>query len=123
MAEDPQTAIREALAAVDITQRDLAERMGVTEGRVSQLLGDDSNPTWGTMEAIAKASGLRVHVRFCRCSGGFVCTPCKESTAVRVDKTQLASMVRAVPCDLSYNGSHERFVRGLLDNLGIEIEE
>lgn len=74
-----RTAILRAMGADGVNQRTLAERMGVTEGRISQLLGHDSNPTWETMTSIAEALGMRLHVRICRCSGGFVCTPCKET--------------------------------------------
>lgn len=75
-----QVQLREALDRVGITQRELARRMGVTEGRVSHLFDSEGNPTWESVSRVADALGLRLHVRFCHCSdsGGFVCTPCKE---------------------------------------------
>lgn len=79
MSTTLQVRLREALDRLGITQRELAKRLGVTEGRVSQLFDRDSNPTWESISRIAEACGLRLHVRFCHCSGGgFVCTPCKE---------------------------------------------
>lgn len=75
-----QVQLREALDRAGITQRELAKRMGVTEGRVSRLFNAENNPTWESVSRIAEACGLRLHVRFCHCSdsGGFVCSPCKE---------------------------------------------
>lgn len=92
MSDTLQSALRKALDLAGITQRELAKRMGVTEGRVSHLFAADSNPTWESVAAIAKACGLRLHVRFCHCSdsGGFVCTPCKE----RAEKLVAASAPR-----------------------------
>lgn len=77
---DIRQVVRAALDRAGINQRELARRMGATEGWISQLLAFDANPTVETLEAIATACGLRLHIRMCHCSegGGFVCTPCKE---------------------------------------------
>lgn len=87
-----QVQLREALNRAGITQRELAKRMGVTEGRVSHMFNAENNPTWESMSRIAEACGLRLHVRFCHCSEGegFVCTPCKE----RAEKLVAASAPR-----------------------------
>lgn len=82
--------IAEAMKAGKVSQRTLARRMGVSEGRVSQLLSADANPTLRSLCRMAHALGMRLDVTFaapldgepvrtCRCSGGFVCTPCKEA--------------------------------------------
>jgi transcriptional regulator with XRE-family HTH domain len=57
-------AVAELLASTGMTQRMLAERIGVTEARISQILGADSNPTVRTMARIGRAMGRRAVVEF-----------------------------------------------------------
>ena len=57
-------AVADLLANTNTTQRALAERVGVTEARISQILGADSNPTVRTMARIGRALGRRLVVEF-----------------------------------------------------------
>jgi transcriptional regulator with XRE-family HTH domain len=47
-----------------VSQRQLAGRLGVTEARVSQILGADGNPTVKTLARIAAALDCAVVIRF-----------------------------------------------------------
>jgi transcriptional regulator with XRE-family HTH domain len=46
----------------DLTRADLAARMGVSPGRVSQILGGGENLTLRTLHALSKALGARFDV-------------------------------------------------------------
>lgn len=52
------------LADEGISQRELAQRMGVSEARVSQMLAEDCNPTVRTLVRMAHALGRRFRVQF-----------------------------------------------------------
>lgn len=56
--------LAEVLATKGMTQRELATRIGVTEGRISQILSADSNPTVRTLSRIGTALGCPLHVNF-----------------------------------------------------------
>jgi len=47
----------------NITRADLAKRLGVTPGRVSQVLSGDENLTLRTIGTVAQALGAYVYVR------------------------------------------------------------
>ncbi len=61
---DPQRALGEAVRlrrmekGVDLTQRALADRAGITVAHLSNLEKGRVNPTWGTMRSLAAALGL-----------------------------------------------------------------
>jgi transcriptional regulator with XRE-family HTH domain len=57
-------AIADLLISTDTTQRTLAERVKVSEGRISQILRADSNPTLKTLARIGHAMGRRITVEF-----------------------------------------------------------
>ena len=57
-------AVADLLADTNTTQRELAERVAVTEARISQILGADSNLTLRTMARIGRALGRRLVIEF-----------------------------------------------------------
>lgn len=59
-------AIADLLANANITQRELADLVGVSEARISQILCADSNPTVRTVARIAHAVGRRMTIEFQR---------------------------------------------------------
>jgi ribosome-binding protein aMBF1 (putative translation factor) len=56
--------IRELREARQLSQRQLAERMGTTQSVVGRLEAGGSKPTLVTLERVAQALGLRLEVRF-----------------------------------------------------------
>lgn len=59
LVRNVQDAIIERLAKNDFSRRDLADKLGVSEGRVSQMLSGRPNLTLATMAAVARALGTR----------------------------------------------------------------
>lgn len=57
-------AIADAMEATGVNQRMLARRLGVSEGRVSQLLANNSNPSVKTLARLADALGLKLKLSF-----------------------------------------------------------
>jgi transcriptional regulator with XRE-family HTH domain len=55
---DTAETIRALLLDLEISQRELAARLGVTEGRVSQMLDEESNLTLKSLAGIGWALGL-----------------------------------------------------------------
>jgi transcriptional regulator with XRE-family HTH domain len=60
-AETRETIIA-LLGDLGITQRELAKRLGVTEGRVSQLLRGPASPSLTTLADVGTAIGVRFAV-------------------------------------------------------------
>ena len=56
--------IRQLREARNLSQRELAERMGTTQSVVGRLEAGGSRPTLLTLERVAQALGLRLEVRF-----------------------------------------------------------
>ena len=57
--------IRDLRESAGLTQKQLAHRMGVSQQVIARLeSGEADNPTVGTLERIAKATGHRLHVQF-----------------------------------------------------------
>ncbi|PWI45165.1 helix-turn-helix transcriptional regulator [Streptomyces sp. ICBB 8177] len=52
------------LTARGMTRADLAKAMGVSPGRVSQILSGDANLTVRTLASVAEALGARVEIKF-----------------------------------------------------------
>lgn len=50
------------LAELDLSQRELAERMGLSESRVSRIVGGGENATLRTIADLGFALGLRFHL-------------------------------------------------------------
>lgn len=55
--------IQNAMEKQGMTRADLAERMGVSRGRVTVLLDDADNMTLRTAVRLAMACGLRLRIR------------------------------------------------------------
>jgi transcriptional regulator with XRE-family HTH domain len=54
--------LADALEASGLSQRELGERLGLSEARISQILAADSNPTVRTLARIADALGVELKV-------------------------------------------------------------
>lgn len=50
--------LRRTESGLDLTQRALADKAGITVAHLSKLEKGRTNPTWGTMRKIAEALGL-----------------------------------------------------------------
>lgn len=61
-ALDVEYLLDRMLREENISQRELAERLGVSEARVSQLISADTNPTVKTLARIANALGRKLDV-------------------------------------------------------------
>lgn len=65
LAADAALQIRMARKRAGVTQVELARRMGVTQQQVQRLEDPArSNPTVGTLRAVAEALGVEVRIRF-----------------------------------------------------------
>jgi transcriptional regulator with XRE-family HTH domain len=62
--ENPQPALGAAIRAIrderDLKQLDVAEDAGITVAHLSKIESGKVNPTWGTVEAIAKGLGVNM---------------------------------------------------------------
>lgn len=56
--------VREQMDRDQITQQELAGRMGLSEGRISQILSGNQNLTLKTVSSLAAALHVHVSVRF-----------------------------------------------------------
>ncbi len=56
--------IRELREARQLSQRELAERMGTTQSVVGRLEAGGSRPTLVTLERVAQALGLQLEIHF-----------------------------------------------------------
>ncbi len=56
--------IVDRLASLDLSQKQLAERLGVSAARVSQILKGNDNLTLKSLVAVAAALGVRLSVGF-----------------------------------------------------------
>lgn len=54
----------EAIHNSGMSQRGVAERLGVSEARISQILGATGNPTIKTLARLADVLGRELHVEF-----------------------------------------------------------
>jgi transcriptional regulator with XRE-family HTH domain len=59
-------AVADLLANTNTSQCELAQRVGVSQARISQILCADSNPTVRTMARIGYAMGRRMVIEFKR---------------------------------------------------------
>lgn len=62
VASDFVTQIQSKLSSEDLSQADLAERVGVTEGRISQIFNTPGNMTLNTMIQYARSLDLKLTV-------------------------------------------------------------
>jgi transcriptional regulator with XRE-family HTH domain len=64
LARQAASALAGLLAQRGMTRSDLAKHMGVSPGRVSQILSGDSNLTMKSLASAAKSLGVNVEVTF-----------------------------------------------------------
>lgn len=57
-------ALIQARARAQLSQAEVASRMGTTESAVCRLESGRVNPSTRTLESYAKATGCRLHIRF-----------------------------------------------------------
>jgi len=62
-AVEASALLTRAFRESGITQKELAARVGVTEGRVSQILGEETNPRVSTVARYLHAMGYRLRLR------------------------------------------------------------
>jgi hypothetical protein len=70
LARDMTTAITFFMEEHGVSQRNLAERLGVSAGRISQILSGDQNLTVGTLAAVCVALKARMDVTLVPDQGG-----------------------------------------------------
>ena len=58
----PSALIREARAAAGLTQKSLAEHLGITQGAVAQMERPASNPTVARLDEVLRATGRRLEL-------------------------------------------------------------
>lgn len=58
------TALIKARADADLTQEEIAKRMGTTQSAIARLEGGKSRPSTATLAKFAKATGTRLRVSF-----------------------------------------------------------
>ena len=54
--------IAQCLERCGMSQRELAQRLGISEGRISQILSAESNPTVKTLARVGRALGCRLQL-------------------------------------------------------------
>ena len=64
LARQAATSLAGLLAESGVSRSDLAKTMGVSPGRVSQILSGDANLTVRSLAAAADALGARVEIKF-----------------------------------------------------------
>jgi transcriptional regulator with XRE-family HTH domain len=64
LARQATAALAGLLSKRGMTRKDLAQRMNVSPGRVSQILSGDENLTLRSLAAVAEALGTRVEIHF-----------------------------------------------------------
>ncbi|MEU9452809.1 helix-turn-helix transcriptional regulator [Streptomyces sp. NPDC048277] len=64
LARQASASLAGLLAGLGTSRADLAKAMGVSPGRVSQIMSGDSNLTMRTLAAVAEALGADIEIRF-----------------------------------------------------------
>lgn len=78
--------LRHARRAAGLTQSEVADRAGITQGAVAQLERPASNPTVQTLEAALAATGHRLELRY-------------RPHVSNVDETLIARNLRMTPAE------------------------
>jgi transcriptional regulator with XRE-family HTH domain len=66
MSPTPADLVRRARHDAQLTQADLARRLGVTQAAVARLERDDANPTFRTLVQAVEATGRRLDLRLAK---------------------------------------------------------
>ena len=82
----PSLLLREARRSAGMTQVELAERLGVTQGAIAQLEQSGSNPTFARLDAALRATGNRLVLTI-------------EDHQPNVDETLIARNLRISPAE------------------------
>lgn len=64
MSQMLRAAFGDLLKQANMSRRELAHRLDVTEAWIAQLFDESSNPTMNTVERVAAAAGFVVHIEF-----------------------------------------------------------
>ncbi|MFI9722801.1 helix-turn-helix domain-containing protein [Streptomyces sp. NPDC052396] len=64
LARQATASLAGLLAEQELSRKELAERLGVSPGRVSQILSGDENLTLRTLASVAESLGARVQITF-----------------------------------------------------------
>lgn len=57
-------AIIDARKKTGLTQKELSERTGITQGDISKLENGNANPSINTLKRLAKAMNMSLHIEF-----------------------------------------------------------
>ena len=105
----PPALIRNARTSAGLTQKDLAEQLGITQGAVAQMERPGSNPTVARLDEVLRATGRRLEL----------------TAAVHrpsVDETLLARNLRMSPAErlAAFETAHREIeeLRGLMPDRG-----
>ncbi|MEU3353661.1 helix-turn-helix transcriptional regulator [Streptomyces sp. NPDC037389] len=69
LARQTTASLAGLLAERDMTRKDLAEQLGVSPGRVSQILSGDENLTLRSLAAVAESLDATIEITFRDASG------------------------------------------------------
>jgi transcriptional regulator with XRE-family HTH domain len=91
----PDALLREARQEADLTQAELAGRLGITQAAVARLERPGTNPTFRTLERALQATGQRLELR-------------SSARPSSVDETLVASYLRLSPAERlrAFQSSH-----------------
>ncbi|MBO7595335.1 MAG: helix-turn-helix transcriptional regulator [Salinivirgaceae bacterium] len=78
--------IKELLKAKQLTSKELAAKIGVTEGAISQQIKPESKPTLSTLEKIADALGVSViDLIDAPAKDSIICPHCGKQIKIKID--------------------------------------
>ena len=78
--------IKEILKAKGITAKELAAKLGISEGALSQSIKDGANPNLQTISKIASALGVSVSDLFAAPKEGIIhCPHCGKSITIKIE--------------------------------------
>ncbi|MFI1303903.1 helix-turn-helix domain-containing protein [Streptomyces sioyaensis] len=123
-----RTSISWQMQELDIKPKDLATRMGVTQGRVSQIISGGENLTLGTLASVAAALGSHFTIDLLPESSQEVTKPDVENLVDQVqERAQLGTHEEAAEATLAtvfallaQAASHrviQRFLEGVAEDL------
>ncbi|MFF4222295.1 helix-turn-helix domain-containing protein [Streptomyces sp. L500] len=81
LARQTTASLAGLLAERDMTRKELAEQLGVSPGRVSQILSGDENLTLRSLAAVAESLDATVEITFRDASGAPTHHPADDTAA------------------------------------------